>query len=94
MAKQNGERQATVGEALTERVEARRGTATGWAGALRELGAVDRAVYEAVAGTPTPERSPTPLAGTYRGLPCRSGCWRAASPTRESTQACITQATW
>jgi membrane-associated phospholipid phosphatase len=51
---QNDMRQPTVGEALARRVEARRGTATGWPEALRELGAVDRAVYEAVAGTPTP----------------------------------------
>jgi membrane-associated phospholipid phosphatase len=63
MAKQNGEQQATVGEALAQRVEARQGAATGWAEALRELGAVDRAVYEAVAGTPTPE-----LDGPFRRL--------------------------
>jgi membrane-associated phospholipid phosphatase len=55
MAKQNGEQQATVGEVLAQRVEARQEAATGWAEGLRELGAVDRAVYEAVAGTPTPE---------------------------------------
>jgi membrane-associated phospholipid phosphatase len=55
VTKQNGKRQATVGDALARRVEARRGTASGWAEALRELGAVDQAVYEAVAGTPTPE---------------------------------------
>ena len=55
MAKQNGEHQATVGEALAQRVEARRRAPSGWAEALRELGAVDRAVYEAVADTPTPE---------------------------------------
>ena len=42
-------------EDAARRVEARRGTASGWAEALRELGAVDQAVYEAVAGTPTPE---------------------------------------
>ena len=42
-------------EALARRVEARRGAESVWAEALRELGAVDRAVYEAVADTPTPE---------------------------------------
>jgi PAP2 superfamily len=52
---QNDKRQPTVEETLARRVEARRGTAAGWPEALRELGAVDRAVYEAVAGTPTPE---------------------------------------
>ena len=39
-------------------------------------------------------RSPTRSAGTCRGWPCRSGCWRVVSPTRESTQACIIRATW
>jgi len=43
----------TVGEALARRVEVRRGPASPWAEQLRELGAVDRAVYEAVARTPT-----------------------------------------
>jgi membrane-associated phospholipid phosphatase len=44
---------ATVGEALARQVEVRRGPASPWAEQLRELGAVDRAVYEAVARTPT-----------------------------------------
>jgi membrane-associated phospholipid phosphatase len=43
----------TVGDALARRVEARRGPASRWAEGLRELGAVDRAVYQAVARTPT-----------------------------------------
>jgi membrane-associated phospholipid phosphatase len=43
----------TVGDALARRVEVRRGPASRWVEALRELGAVDRAVYEAVARTPT-----------------------------------------
>jgi membrane-associated phospholipid phosphatase len=43
----------TVGDALARRVQTRRGPASRWVEALRELGAVDRAVYEAVAGTPT-----------------------------------------
>ncbi|HEX6576911.1 MAG TPA: phosphatase PAP2 family protein [Jiangellaceae bacterium] len=47
--------QETVGDAVARRVEARRGRASAWAEAFRELGAVDRAVYEAVARTPTPE---------------------------------------
>ena len=40
---------------LARRVEARRGAESVWVEALRELGAVDRAVYQAVADTPTPE---------------------------------------
>jgi membrane-associated phospholipid phosphatase len=47
--------QQTVGEALARRVEARRGAESVWVEALRELGAVDRAVYQAVADTPTLE---------------------------------------
>jgi membrane-associated phospholipid phosphatase len=43
----------TVGDALARRVEVRRGPASPWVEALRELGAVDRAVYQAVARTPT-----------------------------------------
>jgi membrane-associated phospholipid phosphatase len=43
----------TVGDALAGGVEARRGPGAPWAQALRELGAMDRAVYQAVARTPT-----------------------------------------
>jgi membrane-associated phospholipid phosphatase len=43
----------TVGDALARRVQTRHGTASAGAEALRELGAVDRAVYQAVARTPT-----------------------------------------
>jgi membrane-associated phospholipid phosphatase len=43
----------TVGDALARRVEVRRGPASRWVEGLRELGALDRAVYEAVARTPT-----------------------------------------
>ncbi len=43
----------TVGDALAEQVEVRRGPASPWVEALHEFGAVDRAVYEAVARTPT-----------------------------------------
>jgi undecaprenyl-diphosphatase len=55
MAQQTGSQQETVADALARRVEARRGAASRWAEAFRELGAVDRAVYEAVARTPTAE---------------------------------------
>jgi len=41
-------------DALATTVEARRGAGSPWAKALREMGAVDRAVYQAVADTPTP----------------------------------------
>jgi membrane-associated phospholipid phosphatase len=55
MSKQIGKQQETVGDALARRIVARRGAASAWAEALRELGAVDRAVYEAVARTPSAE---------------------------------------
>jgi membrane-associated phospholipid phosphatase len=42
-------------DALAKTVEARQGPGSAWARALRELGAVDRAVYKAVADTPTPQ---------------------------------------
>jgi membrane-associated phospholipid phosphatase len=45
--------QETVGDALARRVETRGGPASRWAEALRQLGAMDRAVYQAVAATPT-----------------------------------------
>lgn len=48
------DQQQTVEDALARRVERRRGAQSPWAEALRELGAVDRAVYQAVAVTPTP----------------------------------------
>jgi membrane-associated phospholipid phosphatase len=47
--------QETFGDALARRVAARRGGASSLAGALRALGALDRAVYQAVARTPTGE---------------------------------------
>jgi undecaprenyl-diphosphatase len=55
MSQEIGNTGGTVEEALARRVEARRGAASPWAEALRELGAVDRAVYEVVARTPTSE---------------------------------------
>jgi undecaprenyl-diphosphatase len=45
--------QETVGDALARRVQARRGLASPWVQRLWELGAVDQAVYRAVASTPT-----------------------------------------
>src|SRR6266536_2305966 len=48
MAQQAGKQQETVGDALARRVEARRGPASRWAEALRELGAVGRAALEGV----------------------------------------------
>jgi membrane-associated phospholipid phosphatase len=55
MSSHAGREQQSVADALARRVEARRGAESVWVEALRELGAVDRAVYEAVADTPTPE---------------------------------------
>lgn len=47
-----GQRQ-TPEDALARSMEDRRGAGSAWAMALRELGVVDRAVYQAVADTPT-----------------------------------------
>lgn len=55
MPDQTGAQPQTVEDALAARVEARRGAASRWTEALRELGAVDRAVYGAVADTPSPQ---------------------------------------
>src|SRR4051794_22788507 len=44
----------SLAEAAAERVEERRGPASVWSIALSEIGAVDRAVYEAIERTPTP----------------------------------------
>ena len=55
MAQQAGRQQQTIGDALARRVEARRGPSARSVEALRELGEVDRAVYAAVADTPTEE---------------------------------------
>lgn len=54
MSERIDKQQLTVEDALATRVEDRRGGGSPWAEALRELGSVDRAVYEAVAVTPTP----------------------------------------
>jgi undecaprenyl-diphosphatase len=50
-------------EALAGRAEERRGLATPWTETLRELGAMDRAMYQAVADTPSPR-----LDGAFRRL--------------------------
>lgn len=55
MSKGRKEPQEDDADAPARRVEARRGPASNWAEALRELKTVDRAVYEAVARTPTAE---------------------------------------
>lgn len=43
-----------MAEVAADRVQERRGRASRWSVALEELGAVDRAAYEAIARTPTP----------------------------------------
>jgi undecaprenyl-diphosphatase len=53
MLSQTGKQPPTIGDALAGQVEARRGAASAPVEALRELGAIDRAVYAAVASTPT-----------------------------------------
>jgi membrane-associated phospholipid phosphatase len=53
MAHQAGRQQLTIADSLARRLERRRGPAARRAEALRELGAVDQAVYTAVADTPT-----------------------------------------
>ena len=55
MSRQTGKQHETVEDALARQVEHRRGPASRLAEALRELGQVDRAVYQAVARTPTAE---------------------------------------
>lgn len=50
----NRKAETTLEDALARRVETRRGPASPVAEGLRELGRVDRAVYEAVADVPTP----------------------------------------
>jgi undecaprenyl-diphosphatase len=54
MSEQIGKQQQTVEDALARRVETRRGAGSPLTEALRELGAIDRAVYQAVAVTPSP----------------------------------------
>ena len=68
-------------DALAQRVEARQGAGSAWARALRELGAVDRAVYRAVADTPTPQLD-APFAGspTLRITPASGSASPPPSP--------------
>jgi undecaprenyl-diphosphatase len=54
MSDHSGPPRQTVSEALAGGIEARRGAASPWSEQLHELGAIDRAVYQAVADTPTP----------------------------------------
>jgi undecaprenyl-diphosphatase len=54
MSEEIVEQPLTPEDALAQTLEDRKGQGSGWARALRELGAVDRAVYRAVADTPTP----------------------------------------
>ena len=68
VTEQAGKPRKTIEEALAQRVEARRDAAFAGAEALHELGAVDRAVYEAIVGTPTPA-----LDGPFRRLSNAAG---------------------
>jgi undecaprenyl-diphosphatase len=54
MSEQSVTPKQTVEEALASGIEARRGAASPWSEQLRELGSLDRAVYQAIADTPTP----------------------------------------
>lgn len=53
MPEETGTERQTVEDALARRLEARRDVASPWTEVLRELGALDRAVYQAVADTPS-----------------------------------------
>ena len=54
MRRRAGGEREPFGHALARLIEARRGAGAAWTGALRELGTVDAALYQAVAETPTP----------------------------------------
>jgi undecaprenyl-diphosphatase len=54
MSQEDQPPERSLAEAAADRVEQRRGPASALSIALTELGAVDRAVYDAVARTPTP----------------------------------------
>ena len=54
MSERRGEQQPTPEDALARSLAARRGDGSFLVTALRELGAIDRAVYQAVADTPSP----------------------------------------
>jgi membrane-associated phospholipid phosphatase len=63
MSQQDNTQPSTMEDALARRAGERRGLPITWAEALRELGAMDRAVYSAVADTPSPR-----LDGAFRRL--------------------------
>ena len=65
-------------DALARRAEERRGS-TAWAEALRELGAMDRAVYQAMADTPSPR-----LDGVFRRLSTAADHSRVIKPEGSS----------
>ena len=54
MSEEIGKQRQTPEDALAQTLADRQGQGSAWVRALRELGAVDRAVYRAVADTPTP----------------------------------------
>ena len=53
MPEETGTERQTVEDALARRLEARRHVGSPWTEALRELGAIDLAVYQAIADTPS-----------------------------------------
>jgi membrane-associated phospholipid phosphatase len=55
MSEQAGAQRQTVEDELARRAEARRGAPSPWTSALRELGATDKAVYQTIADTPSPQ---------------------------------------
>ena len=55
MSEQPDQPRQSPEDVLAQTMEARQGSGSAWVSALRELGAVDRAVYQAVANTPTPQ---------------------------------------
>ena len=54
MSEEIGKQRQTPEDALAQTLADRQGQGSAWVGALRELGAVARGVYRAVADTPTP----------------------------------------
>jgi membrane-associated phospholipid phosphatase len=77
MSEQGATPRTTLEDALAQRATARPGAPAAWAEGLRELGSMDRAVYRAVADTPTPR-----LDGAFRRLSTaadRSRLWLGIS---------------
>jgi membrane-associated phospholipid phosphatase len=54
MARPPGSSHQSIADAAAERVDTRKGEGSKWSTLLRNLGAVDRAAYQAIARTPTP----------------------------------------